>query len=385
MNDDIIMLGAIIGDLAAWTYEHDRTCFWGHLVSPEAKVSEYGLSVLNTASIIAADPDMPKEQAKVFTQRGFRNFSAESVEMSPSALKWAKEIECAYGSRVFGIGILRMVTCAFFGVPDKEMWFETTWEKEEGYTHLFLNQMISLLRQGKTKDEVYEELGSVFKNCRHHWNWLNEEGMLSYLLRAWDAFYRAFDFTSAIHNAMRMNGDHRLMGAFTGAIAGAMYGCRYNMVKRKYQEEKSYAPYVYMTWPKALMRDYPEPMRFIEERAVKQRIFFPKNNAMTNVERHTWQAVENPFADFVIDEEKKGILLYAFEPDWDNRYGFYWENGWFYVYRSGFLLLRFQLKQVPDMTYRICHLQQTEAGQANVGALSEALYSLGVHQRGNID
>ena len=97
---------------------------------------------------------------------------------------------------------------------------------------------------------------------------------------------------------------------------------------------------------------------------------------MTNIERHTWQSVENPFVDLVIDEEKKRILLYAFEPDWDNRYGFYWENGWFYVYRSGVLLLRFQLKQVQDMTYRICHLQQTEASQANVGALYEAIYSL---------
>ena len=119
-----------------------------------------------------------------------------------------------------------------------------------------------------------------------------------------------------------------------------------------------------------------EPMHLIEERAVKQRIFFPKNNAMTNVELHTWHNVENPFADEVYDEEKKRILLYAFEPDWDNRYGFYWENGWFYVYRSGVLLLRFQLKPMPDGTYRICHLQKTEAPQAMVGALSEALFSL---------
>lgn len=370
------MIGAIIGDLAAWTYEHDRTRFWSHLVSEEAKVSEFGLSVLTTAALIDTDPNMPREEGLRFTRQAFRNFSTASVEMSPGAMQWTASFICGYQSQLFGIAILRMATCAFFEVADKEMYFDSNWEKEEGYTRMFLNQMISLLRQGKTKDEVYEELGSVFKNCRHHWNWLHEEGMLSYLLRAWDAFYRVFDFTSAIHNAMRMNGDHRLMGAFTGAIAGAMYGCRYNMVKRKYQSEESYSPYQYMTWPKALMRDYPQPMRFIEERAVKQRIFYPKNNAMTNVERHTWQSVENPFADLVIDEEKKRIQLYAFEPDWDNRYGFYWENGWFYVYRSGVLLLRFQLKQVPDMTYRICHLQQTEASQANVGALYEAIYSL---------
>ena len=54
------MLGAIIGDLAAWTYEHDRTKFWSHLVSEEAKVSEFGLSVLTTTAIIASDLTMPK-------------------------------------------------------------------------------------------------------------------------------------------------------------------------------------------------------------------------------------------------------------------------------------------------------------------------------------
>ncbi|MBR1889019.1 MAG: ADP-ribosylglycohydrolase family protein [Alloprevotella sp.] len=370
------MLGAVIGDLAAWTYEHDRKHFWSHLVSNEAKVSEFGLSVLATAALISTDRNMPKEKAAKFTRQFFRNFNTDAVELSPEALDWTSLLECDYQSTMFGIGILRMTTSAFFDVPCNEMYFEGNWDKEEGYTRLFLSQMVTSLRQGKTKDEVYEELGNVFHNCRHHWNWQEENGMLSYLLRAWDAFYRAFDFTSAIHNAMKMNGDHCLMGAFTGAIAGAMYGCRYNMVKRKYQEEDSYSPYEYMTWPQALMRDYSEPMQFIEHRAVKERVFFPKNNAKTNVERHSWQNVENPFAKEVIDEEKKRSLLYAFEPDWDNRYGLYLENGWIYVYRSGFLLARFQLRKYQDGTYRMRNLQHIVNERNALVGLEEALYSL---------
>ena len=97
---------------------------------------------------------------------------------------------------------------------------------------------------------------------------------------------------------------------------------------------------------------------------------------MTNVEHHSWQNIENLFANEVIDEERKRIMLYAFDPDWENRYGFYWEKDWFYVYWSGFLLLRFQLRQLPDNTYRICHLQKTEAIQACNVALYEALHSL---------
>ena len=49
------MLGAIIGDLAVWTYEHDRECFWQHLVSNEAKVSEFGLSVIATTAMLRQD------------------------------------------------------------------------------------------------------------------------------------------------------------------------------------------------------------------------------------------------------------------------------------------------------------------------------------------
>jgi hypothetical protein len=67
-------------------------------------------------------------------------------------------------------------------------------------------------------------------------------------------------------------------------------------VKKKYQKKESDSPYVYMTWPKALMRDYHEAMRFIENKTVKERVFFPKNNAMTDVELHSWQDVENPQA-----------------------------------------------------------------------------------------
>ena len=148
------MLGAIIGDLAAWTYEHDRTHFWSHLVSNEAKVSEFGLSMLTTAALIDTNPNMPREEGLRFTRRAFRNFSTAAVEMSPETIEWTGSFVCGYQSQLFGIGLLRMATCAFFEVSDKEMYFDPNWDKEEGYTRLFLNQMISLLRQGKTKNEV---------------------------------------------------------------------------------------------------------------------------------------------------------------------------------------------------------------------------------------
>ena len=47
------MIGAVIGDLAAWTWEHDRKCFYERLVSSEAKLSGYGLLPITLWDVIS--------------------------------------------------------------------------------------------------------------------------------------------------------------------------------------------------------------------------------------------------------------------------------------------------------------------------------------------
>lgn len=44
------MLGAIIGDLAAWTWENDHGKFYPDLVSDNSLLSIYGRAMLNAAS-----------------------------------------------------------------------------------------------------------------------------------------------------------------------------------------------------------------------------------------------------------------------------------------------------------------------------------------------
>lgn len=46
------MIGAIIGDLAAWTWENDHEKFYPSFISEKALLSEYGLSVLATADAL---------------------------------------------------------------------------------------------------------------------------------------------------------------------------------------------------------------------------------------------------------------------------------------------------------------------------------------------
>ena len=43
------MLGAIAGDLAAWTYENDRECFYASLTSKDAVLSNLGKTALDHA------------------------------------------------------------------------------------------------------------------------------------------------------------------------------------------------------------------------------------------------------------------------------------------------------------------------------------------------
>ena len=66
------MLGAIIGDLAAWTWDNDHECFYPQLVSPQARLSEYGRTLLITANALLRDKNMPiDEYRKMFPFDGY--------------------------------------------------------------------------------------------------------------------------------------------------------------------------------------------------------------------------------------------------------------------------------------------------------------------------
>jgi hypothetical protein len=248
-------------------------------------------------------------------------------------------------------------------------------DKEEGYARQFTAKMIHLLRNGATKDETYKELGDVFKGCRHDWPWQTEEGgALNYLFRAWDAFYNAFDFGSAIHNAVKMVGNIHLNCALTGAIAEAMYGCTYYLKKEKYCEDHNISEFISI--PEAIKKRFKPQFEAIRKQRRWMRAFFQKNDAATNVERHVFIPTENPFPNKVISPELRRRILKAYQPDWEARYGFYLDNGWIYLYRSHILIGRYQLKSVGDGNYRIANVQRVMQNDDVRIALEENLYTL---------
>lgn len=129
------MLGAMIGDLAVWTYEHDRECFWLHLVSNEAKVSEFGLSVIATTAMLRQDIKWPTERAARFTRHFFRIFYTDVTELSHVALEWSTCQDVIYQTTSFGICLMRMATCSFFDEPYNDLLFEKRCDDEDRYAN----------------------------------------------------------------------------------------------------------------------------------------------------------------------------------------------------------------------------------------------------------
>ena len=160
-----------------------------------------------------------------------------------------------------------------------------------------------------------------------------------------------------------------------GAFADAMYGCSYNMIKQKFVNENEIGA-EWIEFPQGVIQYYGDIINEIKQRVYEDRFFFKKNDALTNVERHIWKTVDNTYSDLTIDDAFKLAIMRAYHTGWEQRYGVYFDNGWFYVYRSHHLLLRFKLVPKSDNTYRISNLQISNDNHARVEDLGEVIYTL---------
>lgn len=317
------MLGLIIGDLAAWTWQHDKQTFYNKLISPQADLSEFGKEALSIVEPILAHriDDFSSLNDKrlgslYFVEAGWCSSS------EAEALDYSKKLD------------------------DK-----LQLKKQGFYASKLLAPIIWRLRNGYSKKDAIkgiwgaDELPSYDKG---------NDDLMGVLCRAWDAFYRSFDFTSAIHSAVKSPVNPRLTAAIAGALAEAMYGCDYLFLKKKYSGENYYISKIELP---ELDSIYTPALNAINDLKQKERVFFPKNSALTNVERHTWSYVDNPLADKVISKELRRRIFKAYHTSFDARYGLYLDDGWHYIYRSGSLLGRFRLKDNGDETWRIVSLQ----------------------------
>lgn len=334
------MNGAILGDLAAWTWEQDKDLFFRKLVSSEASPSKMMKEMLLMADTLA---QVRGSDIKVHESLGMR-ISPEATVLRAIAIGWLYDTEAETASAYQEYGF--------------------TYDKEDWYAGAFMWKLIFALRHGASKkDALMVENVSSFKGFVEDISWNEQSSILGVLIRAWGAFYSSYDFGSALHRAMELPGDRHLNGILVGALADAMYGCDRYMVKAKYGKGCSLTGLVNV------------PSRF-QALYRAGRTFFAKNCAMTNVERHVWKDVANPYVDKIISRELRRRILKAFQPTFDDRYGFYLDDGYIYVYRSCRVLNRFKLSSMSDGTFRIVELQASEEAGYQLGAIQEALYSV---------
>lgn len=352
------MIGALIGDLAAWTYEHDKDTFFKQLIPNEGidcEPSIYGHTILKAACRnVLACPWISTEPILIGRIVDLRYYA--QWLMWQIVYAWHEEDEQINGLPTFN------------GV-----------DRGEKICGSFVINLIRSLRKGATKSEAYHSIYSFEQYSKNHY-WKantpeNKIDMMAYIFRAWNAFYLGFDYTSTIHNAMKWSGNRHLTAILAGAFAEAMYGCEYTMIKSKYSpsgnEYNSFNLYSYsekLGYPEGLINK-------IFAFTNKRRAFFAKNNALTNVERHHWKDCKlRLYKDFSEDEKIK--ILKAGYTGWENRFGLYLDDGWIYCYRSHCLLLRFKLiKSETSDTYRIENVQLSGEKEYNlcIGGLECAL------------
>lgn len=192
------MTGAIIGDLAAWTWEHDPDSFYPNLVSQKAVCSSWGEMLLTAGNTLRKKKDISRDEFKHF-------FSFQDG--------WEQEIGA----------VMRAIPVAWLYDTEKEVdhatgLYSLKMDKEDRYASHFMAKLIFSLRNGATKKEAtLVEHVSPFRIFTKGDNSKHGKGPLGYLVRAWMAFYDAFDFTSALHNAMKLPGDRRVNGIPVGA------------------------------------------------------------------------------------------------------------------------------------------------------------------------
>lgn len=369
------MTGAVIGDLAAWTWEHDRECFYQKLVSPKAKLSGYGLLPVTMWPMIHDGGVLLKHRLYMVCGKALAHAPAAGIEIPVDWHKWGLT---DYDKAIpFGLKVVLIMSAVIdsgylLESRQKEIHWSSFFHggKQEGYASMMMT-ILRRLNEGTTKDDAVVNIPKPVINYYpsgevHAWH-----DLLEYVTFAWRCFYYSWDFTSALYNAAKCPANRHLAMMLTGAFAEAMYGCTYSMTKQKFGGK-----YEFIEIPATLPTNFIERLNEIKAIEYKERHFFKKNDALSNVERYNWTDVENPYSGQVIDRFFKRTMMRAFITDWDNRYGVYLDNGWFYVYRSHYILLRYKLMSQPDNIFRISNLQISNDDHARVEDLQEVLYSL---------
>lgn len=368
------MLGAIIGDLAAWTWQHDKSSFYKKLMADNAPLSEYGATILAMSKPVFEHqriiPDILEPYLFPYLWYG--------CDISKDVEEWAKNRMKAVPFNKVRLIVNMMNAIAGWSTETADdakeqarmICVDLQLEKEDYYAAWTLPRLICGLRHGLTKNEALQSIKDFGGDIVIDWKYQQHDSPMTAIARAWDSFYRSYDFTSAIHSAVKSPINPRLTAAIAGELAEAMYGSGQGFLKKKYAEDFVFE----ICLPKYIEEKYRNELDFIKRNHHVS--FFQKNNARTNVERHHWTPVKSKIDGMSMSRDYFKTLKQAFYTDWDHRYGFYLDDGWFYVYRSFILICRFKVKKKDADEYVISNVQKSDEDKNVEIAIEEAFCSI---------
>jgi len=105
------------------------------------------------------------------------------------------------------------------------------------------------------------------------------------------------------------------------------------------------------------------------------KISHKKNNSETDVEIHKWVDTVNAYEEIHLTDEQMDRIYYGFDTDADNPFGFFMEDGRFYLYGKGCVYARFYINE-ERFWNRIIYFQTTGNVQAAHYAMNIALHSV---------
>jgi len=171
------------------------------------------------------------------------------------------------------------------------------------------------------------------------------------------AFLDSVDFESAIRLAVSLGGDSDTLACITGGIAEAFYGMNYSL------PESTNASYNDIDFRKLALVNLPQDLssvvnQFNERFVKKNKQFWGKNESTTVWGKTDW--IESVTDDKVLDEPSYKSFLKGYAPDWEMRFGVYYEDGWNYIYRSHYLLKKLRFNKQSDGQYHLAELFETD-------------------------
>ena len=173
------------------------------------------------------------------------------------------------------------------------------------------------------------------------------------------AFLDSSDFESAIRLAVSLGGDTDTLTCISGGIAEAFYGMKLSL------PETTGSPDSNFNFSVKALDKLPTDLshivnEFYEKIVSNHKHFWAKNESATIWGDEQW--IMTNLDDKKLNEESYRSFLKSYGPDWDMRFGVYYEDGWHYVYRSNYLLKKFKFQKQEDGMYHMIDSYTTEHG-----------------------